>query len=273
MRRLALLGVVVAALALVAANTGSGAPTRPKTTAGLISAIKGKVCDLLDGVETVELPISLAKFVSSGELEASTVILFGANKAMCGGGHVEKLFSLAHDWLLGAVSHPSLKLPGFSAFRTQLPTLVGNLAGLPILDVAYVSAPTVTFSRNSVGPDNAVPMTVNWLETGKPTNVVYGKSVPLAFGAKTIYWQAPWSGFVGRHSVPIGLKGGWWYVCVTPSLLARYSCGTTFDLTINRPSAEYINTHLRNGVTVNHGFFGSQVGVVGDSAYGTAYFN
>ena len=34
-----------------------------------------------------------------------------------------------------------------------------------------------------------------------------------------------------------------------------------------------MNSHLQNGVTVRHGFFGSQVGVVGDSAYGTAYFN
>src|SRR2546421_4115866 len=134
MRRLAALAVLVATLVLVTTTVAgaqhAAAPRRSHVTAGFISAIKSQVCDLLDGVETVELPVSLANLVKGGDLEASTVILFGANKLLCGGGHVEKVFSLAHDWLLDAVVHTNFKLPGFDRFRSNLPTLVHELVGV-----------------------------------------------------------------------------------------------------------------------------------------------
>jgi len=47
----------------------------------------------------------------------STGTVAGARQA-----HVEKLFSLAYDWLLGVVTHPNLKLPRFATFRAKLPT-------------------------------------------------------------------------------------------------------------------------------------------------------
>src|SRR5438067_3554274 len=108
MLRLPALAALVATTALFCTGTVAGAQQAPRSPAargGFISAIKSKVCDFLDGVETVELPFSLANFVKSGELEASTVILFGVNQGMCGGGKAEKLFSLAHDWLLSGITH------------------------------------------------------------------------------------------------------------------------------------------------------------------------
>src|SRR5437660_1050085 len=127
MLRQAAFGALVVTLALVTTTMAGAerpaaiAQQSPAATASFISKLKSTVCGFLDGVETVELPTSLFNFVKGGELEASTVLLFGVNQKLCGGGHVEKLFSLAHDYLLGAVTHD---YTGFGTLKSQLPSLV-----------------------------------------------------------------------------------------------------------------------------------------------------
>lgn len=277
MRRVAALGICAAVLALAGAAVAAAERDAPASRAGLISSIKSQICDLLDGVETVELPVSLGRFVENGDVEASTVILFGANKLLCGGGHAEKLLSLAHDWLLSAVTHsfqlPRNLQPSFNALKLKLPGLVNKLSGLPTLQVRSVSFPTATFSGGSVGASNTMPMTINWLASPF-VSFVYLKAIPLSSNAPPSVWKVRQNGLVGTQAFRLDLSSGRWQLCTTPDTLFRSSqaCGYPFWINVDRGQAATLNFGLFGSHHLGHvGVYGSQVGVEASSAQGGAY--
>lgn len=275
MRRLVALGAFAAVFALAGA-AGAERDSVPTSQTGLISSIKSQICNLMDDVETVELPVSLGRFVESGDLEASTVILFGANKLLCGGGRAEKVLSLAHDWLLSAVTHYDFKLPDgfkFNAFRLKLPSLVNELSGLPTLQVRNVTFPTATFSGGTIGLFDEMPMTITWLASPFVDDV-YLRAIPLSSTERPFVWKVRQNGLVGTQAFRLGLSSGRWQLCTTPVTVfkSKEACGYPFWINVDKAQAASLESGLFSRVHSGHvGVYGSQVGVEASSAPGGAY--
>ena len=259
MRRLGLVVCLALALSL---GPVSLAGARPDAGEGALPS-SGEVCGFLAGVERFDLPLALNKLLSDGEFELPAAILFAGDLALC---DTPKLFD-AHNYLLDGLANG---LPDFSRFESQLPSLLPSLARSPSLQLSSIALPWVSLAAEDVNEDGQIPLTVKWLQVGD----VGAVDLRVWVDERTATQSGPFlaGGLVGSELLGIDVAPGHTYqVCISIAGSGRWSCGSTFRVSLDTLEGEEIDAALDSGRTASIPVYGSQIGVLVRSSPGGAF--